>query len=171
MAAETAVDMMPNVKEFTEANQESFKIGYESIRNPKAQMKKVIESVKNSKVYEAAQYGAKNALEDLKSGNWYNKAREDEDSGKFMGSAMDISDWNDLSEFGIDADWEKNLDKDISNEEITAGDLKIIDSVEKSNAALAGTTANAVIAAAEYQTKTSKVNTSILFSQNEILFG
>ena len=45
--------------------------------------------------------------EDLRTGNFYNKARKDRDELSFSG--LDTN-WDDLSEFGIDDNWEKNLD-------------------------------------------------------------
>ena len=161
-------DLMPNVGDFAETNAEFLKSAYQTVRNPKTAFKKVIDDVANSKMYEAIDYGAKNLFEDLKTGNFYNKERKDKDTGKFAG--LNADDFNDLSEFGIDDDWENNLGKD-DDEDVTAGDLKIVEAVEGSNKALASSTANAVISSANATIKNQRVATGILYQQNERLFG
>lgn len=161
-------ELMPNVGDFATTNADFIKTAYQTIRNPKTAAKKVVDQVANSKVYEALDYGAKNLFEDLKTGNFYNKERLERDQGKFAG--LDAGDFNDLSEFGIDDDWEENLGKD-SDEDITAGDLKIVEAVEGSNKALASSTANAVISSANATIKSQRIGTGILYQQNEKLFG
>lgn len=161
-------ELMPNVGDFATTNTDFIKTAYQTIRNPKTAAKKVVDQVANSKVYEALDYGAKNLFEDLKTGNFYNKERLERDQGKFAG--LDAGDFNDLSEFGIDDDWEENLGKD-SDEDITAGDLKIVEAVEGSNKALASSTANAVISSANATIKSQRIGTGILYQQNEKLFG
>ena len=140
-------DLMPNVGDFVDSNKEFLVSSYTNIRNPKAYAAKQINAFKDSKVYQAIDYGARNIFDDLKSGKFYNKEREDRDSLKFAGNAFDVDSWDDLSEFGIDSDWENNLDKGNQKDEITTGDVKIIDSIESSNKAVANTTASAIAAA------------------------
>ena len=161
-------ELMPNVGDFATTNADFIKAAYSTLRNPKTAVKKVVDEVANSKVYEALDYGAKNLFEDLKTGNFYNKERQERDTGKFAG--LDASDFQDLSEFGIDDDWEENLGKG-NDEDITAGDLKIVEAVEESNKALASSTANAVISSANATIKNQRIGTGILYQQNEKLFG
>ena len=165
-------DLMPNVGDFLETNQEFFAAAYSIAKNPKANIKKQVNSFTESKYYEAIDYGARNIFDDLKTGKFYNKEREDNDSLKFAGSSMNIDSWNDLSEFGIDDNWEEQLDSNKSDSDIvTAGDKEIVKSIESSNKAVANTTANAIAAAANMNNKNSRINTGILFNQNERLFG
>ena len=165
-------DLMPNVGDFLETNQEFFAAAYSIAKNPKANIKKQVNSFTESKYYEAIDYGARNIFDDLKTGKFYNKEREDNDSLKFAGSSMNIDSWNDLSEFGIDDNWEEQLDNNKSDSDIvTAGDKEIVKSIESSNKAVANTTANAIAAAANMNNKNSRINTGILFNQNERLFG
>ena len=161
-------ELMPNVGDFATTNADFIKAAYSTLRNPKTAVKKVVDEVANSKVYEALDYGAKNLFEDLKTGNFYNKERQERDTGKFAG--LDAGDFNDLSEFGIDDDWEENLGKG-NDEDITAGDLKIVEAVEGSNKALASSTANAVISSANATINNQRIGTGILYQQNEKLFG
>ena len=61
------------------------------------------------------------------------------------------------TEFGIDDDWESNLDKKTAHkDEITTGDMEIVNSIESSNKAVANTTASAIAAAAESNNKNSR---------------
>lgn len=166
-------DLMPNTGDFLETNQEFFAAAYSIAKNPKSAIKKQVNSFTESKYYEAIDYGARNIFDDLKTGKFYNKEREDNDSLKFAGSSMNVDNFNDLSEFGIDDDWEEQLENGgkSDSEIVTAGDKEIVKSIELSNKAVANTTANAIAAAASTSNKNSRINTGILFNQNERLFG
>lgn len=159
-------EFAPNVGEFASINKDAIKQTYAIFKSPKLLVANTINTVKDSKIYKAVDYGAKNAFEDLRSGQFYNKEREDRDILKFSG--MNVDDWNDLSDFDIDDDWENNTSKDNG---VSAGDLKISESVERSNAAVANTTAAALTAVADAGMKNSRMNTGIIFSQNERLFS
>ena len=169
-AVDVGNDMMPNVGEFANSNKEFLKATYATLRNPKAAVKKSIATIQGSKIYQAIDYGAKNAFEDLRTGNFYNKEREERDSLKLSGLG-DENEWGDLSEFGIDDDWESSLNKTSKKDEITTGDLEIINAVEGSSAAGAAATVNAVIKSSEYQVKAARTNTANIYMQNEKLFG
>ena len=165
-------DLMPNVGDFVDSNKEFLATTYSTLKNPKAYVKKQISAFKDSKIYQAIDYGARNVFDDLKTGKFYNKEREDNDSLKFAGSTFNTDNWNDLSEFGIDDDWESNLDKKTAHkDEVTTGDMEIVNSIESSNKAVANTTASAIAAAAESNNKNSRINTAMLYNQNEKLFG
>ena len=166
-------DLMPNTGEFLEANKEFFTSTYAMAKSPKSFVKKQVQSFTQSKYYEAIDYGARNIFDDLKTGKFYNKERENTDSLKFAGSSMSYDNWNDLSEFGIDDDWEEQLNNNNASESeiVTAGDKQIVNSIESSNKAVANTTANAIAAAANSGNKNSRINTGILFNQNERLFS
>ena len=166
-------DLMPNTGDFLETNQEFFAAAYSIAKNPKSAIKKQVNSFTESKYYEAIDYGARNIFDDLKTGKFYNKEREDNDSLKFAGSSMNVDNFNDLSEFGIDDDWEEQLENGgkSDSEIVTAGDKEIVKSIELSNKAVANTTANAIAVAASTSNKNSRINTGILFNQNERLFG
>ena len=161
-------DLMPNVGEFAEDNKAFFSATYATLRNPKAAVRQQINAFKDSKVYTAIDYGSKNLFEDLRTGNFYNKEREDRDTLKFSG--LNVDDFNDLSEFGIDDDWESNIGKE-ENDVVTLGDKKVVNAIESSSAAATSTTVNAIAAASDRSIKNSRVNTGILYEQNERLFG
>lgn len=163
-------ELMPNIGEFTSTNKDFLNAAYKTFKNPTAAIKGGINAVTKSKIYEAVDYGARNLIEDLRTGNFYNKEREDRDSGRLAG--MNVDDWGDLSEFDIDDNWEDNIGKDTGkSSEVTAGDMKIVESIEGSNSALANATVNAVMVSADAGIKNARVNTGILYDQNERLFG
>lgn len=169
-AADVSNDYIPNMKEFASSNKEFATATYATLKNPAQSIKRSVKAIQESKVYKALDYGARNLSEDLRTGNFYNKARKDRDELALSG--LD-TDWDDLSEFGIDNDWEKNTNSSSSkpNDEITAGDLKIVESIEGSNAALASATVNAVITASQNEIKNNRANMGMLYMQNEKLFG
>lgn len=168
-AADVSEEYIPGIKEFTSTNKEFGTATYAALKNPSQFVQKQVQAIQESKVYKALDYGARNLSEDLRTGNFYNKARKERDELAFSG--LDTN-WDDLSEFGIDDDWESKLDKSSSkSDEITAGDLKIVESIEGSNAALANATVNAVIASSQNEIKNNRANVAMLYTQNERLFG
>ena len=162
-------DLMPNVADFAETNKDFIKATYATLKNPVATFKRSVTALQESKVFKAVDYGIKNTFEDLASGNFYNKERENRDMLGFSG--MDISEesWNDLSEFGIDDDWEKNAKKGIKDE-VTKGDKQVVDAINGSNQAMANTVVNAVIKTTDASIKSSRTNMSVIYNQNERLF-
>jgi hypothetical protein len=162
----------PAIKEFAETNKEFTTATYAALRNPSQFVRRQVSAIQESKIYKALDYGARNLIEDLRTGNFYNKEREDRDSLKFSGLGDVVDSFDDLSEFGVDDDWEKQLDsKSSHSSEVTAGDMKIVNAIEGSNAAVASATVNAVIRTSENQIKADRANTGMLYIQNEKLFG
>ena len=164
-------DLMPNISEFTETNKDFINAAYKTFRHPGAALKGNTDSIAESKIFQAIDYGIKNTIDDLKSGKWYNKERDDQDSLKLSGLG---GDFDDLSEFGIDDDWEDQIKKKSSTthkDETTTGEMKIVESVEGTTAASTSATINAMVATTDISMKNSRINTGILYDQNERLFG
>lgn len=165
-------DLAPDTVEFIQANKQVFTSTYSLLKNPKAGFKKSVEAIQDSKIYKALDYGLKNTLEDLRTGNFYNVERKDRDEARLAG--MDASNMGDLSEFGIDDNWEKNLGNNTKPERsnvITSGDEAVINAVEGSISASTSANVNAIIGSADAMVKTSRANTAMLYAQNEKLFG
>ena len=170
-------DLMPNTLDFVSGNKEFIASTYAVLKNPLASTKKAVKAIQQSKLYQALDYGARNAVQDLRTGKLYNKERADAESGKFMG--FDSSDYNDLSEFGIEDNWDDIISGNISSKkkqkefinETTAGDVKISNAIEMSNAASANTIASSIIDTSNNQVKTARINHASLYLQNEKLFG
>ena len=100
-------DLMPNLIDFTSDNKEFLASTYATLKNPSVKIRRSVSAMQKSKAYQALDYGARNFFEDLKTGKFYNKEREDRDALRLGG--LDFSDFDDLSEFGIDDDWEDQL--------------------------------------------------------------
>lgn len=163
-------DLAPDTVEFIQANKQVFTTTYSLLKNPKAGFKKSVEAIQDSKIYKALDYGLKNTLEDLRTGNFYNVERKDRDEARLAG--MDASNMGDLSEFGIDDNWEKNLGSNTKPERsnvITSGDEAVINAVEGSISASTSANVNAIIGSADAMVKTSRANTAMLYAQNEKL--
>ena len=170
-ASDIVKELAPNTSDFVGENKEFFKTSYATLKNPAILVKRSVSAIQKSKVYQALDYGVRNTFEDLRTGNFYNKEREDRDSMKLAGFG-DISDWDDLSEFGIDDDWESQIESGSSSkDEITAGDKAVAAAIEGSNAAAASATVNAILAASDAQTKYGRANMGMIYMQNERLFG
>lgn len=95
-----------NINEFLDTNEDIFKTVYSATKNYKQTMKKVERSIRNSKVYEAVDFGLKNIKEDLRTGQFYNKERERQ-TGM---SSMFGDDFADFSEFDMDYDFSNKND-------------------------------------------------------------
>lgn len=168
-AADVSGEYVPGIKEFTSTNKEFGMAAYSVIKNPTQAIQRSVEAIQESKVYKALDYGARNLSEDLRTGNFYNKARKERDELALSG--LDAN-WDDLSDFDIDSDWESKLNSSSSkSDEITAGDMKIVQSIEGSNSALANATVNAVIASSQNEIKNNRANVAMIYTQNERLFG
>lgn len=166
-ASDVYKELSPNIGEFADTNKEFVVAAYAAIKNPAAAVTKAVESIQDSKIYQALDYGVKNAFEDLRTGNFYNKEREDRDIVELSGIDTDMG----LSEYGIDDDWESQLTSSKKTKNLSDGESEIIKSVEGSNAAVASATVNAVLATGEANMKNSRANVAMLYMQNERLFG
>lgn len=92
-AVDAVKNHAPGISEFVEDsdNTELLKTAYSSVKNIRETMKRVERNTKQSKIFDAIEYGLKNIKEDIKTGNFYNKAREDEAGvSEFMGDDMDF---------------------------------------------------------------------------------
>ena len=167
-------DLTPNAGEFLNSNKDFIASTYAILKNPKIAFRRSVAVMQQSKTYKALDYGIKNTFEDLRTGNWYNTKRIERDEARLAG--MDANDWNDLSEFGVDDNWEdilngKSKPKDKSSVKITAGDAMVSSTIEKTSAANALTTSEAVMRSTEASVKSARYNMSTLYMQNEKLIG
>ena len=171
VAADMKKDLAPNMTDFVDSNKDFIKATYATLKNPAITVRRSVSALQKSKVYQALDYGVRNTFEDLRTGNFYNKEREEKAMLEYSGLG-DFLNFDDFSEFGIDDDWESKLEDEGSEKsEVTAGDIKIVNAIEGSNAAATSATINAIIASSEAQTKYSRANTGMIYIQNERLFG
>lgn len=75
---------MPGIVDFADANDQIFKDIYGSAKDYKSTVRKMNTSVRNSNLYQAAELGVKNLVDDIKTGNLYND-RTNESIDSIMG--------------------------------------------------------------------------------------
>ena len=152
-------DIAPNTAEFIDTNEEVFKEVYSATVNYRQTFRKAGIALKKSKIWEAYTEGRKALLEDLTTGNWYNKEREDAMGMRAMDMGMDDLDVDfDESMFSFD-------DDDMSD---TAKQTRVLD-VAIETAARAS--AKATGEAGGFVAQTVKDSTTLLWAQNEKLMG
>lgn len=143
-----------------ETNANLFKEIYSSVRQYKNTYRRVGNMFKGSKVYEASDLLRKSVFEDLASGKFYNKEREDQINTRAMGNLGDFSAFDDMDiEFndGGDDDW--NLDDSWEMDENTSAlDTSIRES--------ALNTSNTIAKTGQYIVESNKISNSLLYSQN-----
>ena len=113
-AIDVAKTPTTNINDFLDTNEELFKTVYSATKNYKQTLKNVEKGIKNSKVYEAVDFGLKNIKNDLRTGEFYNKERE-----RATGlSSVFGDDFADFSEFDMDYNFsDKNDDSVITSSE------------------------------------------------------
>lgn len=147
--------------EFVDTNKELFKDIYGVVVNYRQTLKKIDRSIKASKPYEAAQIGWQNIKEDLKTGNFYNREREERLGAEAMG--FDFSDFND--DFSEEMSPSNVSTKDVSpaktNTEI----------VEDAIATASHAQSKVLSSSVSYIAEVSKVNTKLQVMTNEKLLN
>ena len=156
--------MTPSVTEFAETNGELFKTVYSDIINFRQTYKRSLNTVKKGKVYEAADEGINALFQDIKSGNFYNKKRQDTFDKRGMGidafndslGGFDESSNGDFGNNGSDGwgDWTDDSNIDIDNGEDNASAISM-----------------SVAKAAEYTANVHKTSTNLLYTQGLKTFG
>lgn len=164
----TKETLFPDISSAFNDNSDFVKQTYASVKNPPATIRRLSQAFEVRKIFNNIDYGRKNIIDALKTGNYYDKARGDKDAAAALGFDFDF---DDLSDFGISDDWEKELEEGTGDVKITKGDMEIINSIEGSNAAMTDTIVNSVIACVDHSTRSARINTGALFEQHERLFG
>lgn len=155
----------PTLISYKDSNAELAKTVTHAIKDYPNTYRRAKEWIKGTKIYEAGEIAASSALDDIRTGKFYNRERAEKYAGKAMG--MDMSDFesDDLSSF------EADLDSKSSDVKISDGEAATISAIEESTKASTVTISNALIHTSRYQAEVAKANTSIIFAQNERLFG
>ena len=84
----------PGISQFMSTNDDVFKEAYKSAVDYKETLKKAEKGIKNSKIYDAIDYGIKNMIEDAKTGKFYNNERDT--TSAFFGDDFNLDlDFND----------------------------------------------------------------------------
>ena len=135
-AVDQVKELNPAIAEAVELNSDLTKMVYESIKDYKGTVRRAKDFVIQSDVGEAAIQMKKSILEDLKTGQFYNRKRIDEMEIKASGGLLDFdniedpfADMDDDNSWDVDSDdWSASLDDqflaeamDATGEKITTG--------------------------------------------------
>ena len=186
-SAEVVGNLMPTVHDFTDENKEIFVTAYSAVRDYKKTFQKIHAAITKSKVYEAVDTAWKNALDDLKTGNFYNKAREakaeeaafsmDSFGGEDFGGGgdgglgdLDVNLGDDFDKLLGDTD-DFGLGEDGEEMDISDGDVLVAKTVTSTGQNVANTIAGTQVKATDAMMKSARINTNILYTQNEKMMG
>ena len=157
VAADVAGEMFENPKSFVEENSETLKGAYNSIRDYRTTFKRVKDRIIRSQVFVAANVGINSLVEDLKTGDWYAKDREERLTEKFGGMGIGES-WDMDSD---DFDWNKD------SMDISDGDKVIATAIKKNSKLSSAKQAEVAAQIGKAQIDASRENTTLLYIQNE----
>ena len=144
-----------------ENNQQLAKDVYYGIRDYKTTLRRASEAIKSTNVYQAADFGFKSALSDLKTGKFYDAAREGKLIDESFDEEMGFDDFN-FDEEGGDSSSSTGPSSD------TLATIKTLqNTAEISTDAIAG----AVVKSGKYNAEITKQSTSLIISQQAKFFG
>ena len=156
----------PAVIDYKDSNAELVKNVAYAVKDFSGTFNRAVNYIRGTKLYETANAGISNTLDDLASGNFYNKEREMRSGAEAMGLDMDF----DMDMSSLDSAL-SDVDGKADDEELSAGDKATVEAIESTTKASTSTISKSIITSAKYSANASRVSTSILFAQNERLFG
>ena len=139
------------ISEFVDSNQDIVKELYSGVRNYRQTIRATSKKITQSKIYEAVNAGVKNMIEDAKTGNFYNTAREQALAGDVIG--IDFDDDDDFDSFSFDDSGKSESHPSSS------------DSFEHAIGAAATAQTNAVAASTDLMIKSNTASTKLIVSQ------
>lgn len=151
---------MPSAAEFVSTNADTMKHVYHGVKDYKSTVKRAGQMIAGTGLYQAGDYAFKSALEDIKTGNFYNQQRGDDLMMKSMG--MDDFDMDFDEDFSMESDNTPSLDHDTE---------ATIQTIEASTAASTNAIAGATVKSAEHVAGTVRQSTALMFAQQEKLFS
>lgn len=144
-----------------ENNQQLAKDVYHGIRDYKTTLRRASEAIKSTNVYQAADFGFKSALSDLKTGKFYDKSKEDKLIDESFDEEMGFDDFN-FDEEGGESSSSTGPSSD------TLATIKTLqNTAEISTDAIAG----AVVKSGKYNAEIIKQSASLIISQQAKFFG
>ena len=144
-----------------ENNQQLAKDVYHGIRDYKTTLRRASEAIKSTNVYQAADFGFKSALSDLKTGNFYDASKQEKLIDESFDEDMGFDDFN-FDEEGGDSSSSEGPSSD------TIATIKTLqNTAEISTDAIAG----AVVKSGKYNAEITKQSTSLIISQQAKFFG
>lgn len=148
------------IREFAEDNKEVFAEIYAPIANWRQTIKDVKTSIERSNVYKVVDYGIKNIMDDIKTGNFYNDRSYDVSE-----TALGLDD----ESLGMDFDYGGSDDDydDDSYEDSSKAEKSFSDSFNKAIGAAATAQSTVVAQGTEMIIKTNKASTTYIGAQIE----
>lgn len=144
-----------------ENNQQLAKDVYHGIRDYKTTLRRASEAIKSTNVYQAADFGFKSALSDLKTGKFYDASKQDKLIDESFDEEMGFDDFN-FDEEGGESSSSTGPSSD------TLATIKTLqNTAEISTDAIAG----AVVKSGKYNAEITKQSTSLIISQQAKFFG
>ena len=168
-AIETITEPTENMKDFIDTNDELFKTIYAATRNYRQTLKAVDRSIKRSKVYEAATLGFKALQEDITTGKFYNKERENQ----FGMEGVMGDDFSDFSEFESD-DFGNDWGSEDNNEDVSESTKATIASTRTISGMISASSeaeAKAIVGSAKAIADVNMASTKLLSMQNEKIYS
>lgn len=151
---------MPSATDFISTNADTMKSVYHGVKDYKTTVRRAGQMISGTGLYQAGDHAFKSALEDLKTGNFYNQQRGDDLMMKSMG--MDDFDMDFDEDFSMESDNSPSLDHDTE---------ATIQTIEASTAASTNAIAGATVKSAEHVAGTVRQSTALMFAQQEKLFS
>ena len=142
-------DNLDGIKSFADDNKEVFTEMYASVKNYRQSIRKAEINIKRSNVYKAVDYGIKNIIDDLKTGNFYNTSRSE-----------DIAE----TALGLDDD---SLDYDFSYKVSDSSSESSSNSINDAIGAIASSNSTVVAQSTDLMIKTNKISTNLITTQIE----
>ena len=152
-----------NITDFMETNEDLFKVVYSATKNYKQTLRTVDRSIKRSKIYEAANAGFAALKDDIKTGKFYNKEREDQSMNKLTESMGLSFDFDDI-DFDVD-------DKDVEDSGSSASDSTTTNAVLTIGDKIAFTQRASTELSSDKIVTGSRKNSRMMMAHNERLFG
>lgn len=172
--ADVGKNLIPEVSEFIDTNGELFKAVYSTVSHSKKAVAYGKRLAKESQVYKDINTGINNVISDIKTGNFYNKEREqaayDSTANYMIGGDedFDMGDFDD--DFNFDDDDDGSLDsfndKPAKKASISRSDAAIVDGVSKSSNLSAQLISKTVANTSKAVMNTQVGATNMLMAQN-----
>lgn len=146
------------IKDFLKENDEFFKETYASVKNFRSNLKNSTSTIKDNKLFQALEYGVKNIIEDVKTGQFYD--HRDDDSASALGLGDD-------DEYNWGDNWdEDNADYDTSSSSSISSSTKALtDSFSKSMAEASNMQSTVVAKGIGMVVKGQEASTKYLMAQ------
>ena len=157
VAKESLKELNPTIAEFADTNNDTIREMYSAARDFKKTAKSGAQRLAESEYAKVGKEAITNFFDDLRSGNFYNKEREDAAGVAALGLNFD-DDWD------IDEEVNFGEDEEPSDSLTMSGMDTIGDKIAQANA-------KATILSADYIVKANKATTKSLIAHNEMMFG